>query len=131
MLDTVWETPELISSLAEFSQSQQDQAEHHEPQIRTPTNADAGERHASVFLLRIRSEADYYSHNKSLMVNPRPVLTDIILDPYLANVIPESLVFTGAHVILVAIASFFIARWISTSLSSVATSKAEKVKKKN
>ncbi|CEJ82249.1 hypothetical protein VHEMI02325 [[Torrubiella] hemipterigena] len=131
VLDTVWETPELISSLAAFSKSQQDQAEHHEPQIRTPTNVDAGERHASVFLLRIRSQADYYSHDKSLMVHPRPVLTDIILDPYLANVVPESLVLTGIHVIVVAITSFFIARWISTSLSSVATSKAENLKKKN
>lgn len=131
-LDVVWETPDLISSLAGYSLSrQQDKTEHHEPQIRTSTHVDAGERRASVQLLRIRSEADYYSHDKSLMENPRPVLTDIILDPYLLNVVPESLLLTGIHVILVATASFFIARWISTSLASISKSGTEKQKKTN
>ena len=53
--------------------------------------------------LRILAAADYYSDNPKRMVNVEPVLVDIILDPYILNVFPRSLVSTSAYLLAVAI----------------------------
>jgi hypothetical protein len=42
------------------------------------------------------------------MQNPPPVLVDIILDPFLFNVVPQSLVSTGAYIIVVGLLAFFL-----------------------
>lgn len=55
------------------------------------------------------------------MENVRPVLVDIILDPYILNVYPSSLLSTAAWIVSVAIASFFIARFVSKWLQIVAS----------
>jgi ABC-type methionine transport system permease subunit len=74
----------------------------------------------SVLFLRIQAAADYYTTNKALMEDVPPVLVDIILDPFILNVFPESLVPTAAYILIIAIASFFIARGISNWLSEIA-----------
>jgi hypothetical protein len=50
------------------------------------------------------------------MRNPPKVRADIILDPYLHNIVPKSLGFTAAYVVTLAICSWFLA---SLSLRSV------------
>lgn len=55
------------------------------------------------------------------MENVRPVLVDIILDPYILNVYPSSLLPTAAWIVSVAIASFFIAQFVSKWLQIVAS----------
>lgn len=39
-----------------------------------------------------------------------PVLVDIILDPYVLNVLPRSLVPTAAYILVVAVASWFLSK---------------------
>lgn len=56
------------------------------------------------------------------MKDPPPVLVDLILDPYLYNVLPQSLVPTVCYIVIVSIVSWFVARWVSNSLVSVASS---------
>jgi hypothetical protein len=68
----------------------------------------SGESRVSLLFLRIFAAADYYTLDKSLMENVPPVLVDIILDPYLLNVFPKSLLPTAAYILVVAIASWFI-----------------------
>lgn len=55
------------------------------------------------------------------MENVQPVLVDIILDPYILNVYPSSLLPTAIWIVLVAIASFFVAQFVSKWLQIVAS----------
>jgi hypothetical protein len=117
-LPTVWETPDLISSLYEYSLSQQpsDYDEHGEtPRIHRPVphpGSDIGERESSVLFLRITAAADYFTTNTSLMQNVPPVYVDIILDPFLFNLLPRSLAPTAVYILVVAAISYFAARHV-------------------
>ncbi|KAK5661010.1 hypothetical protein OQA88_12388 [Cercophora sp. LCS_1] len=111
--DTVFSTPNLITSLNDYSLTRQPS---------TPSEKTAsikGERHASTLFLHILAAADYHTTNATLMKNPSPVLVDIILDPFLFNIIPRSLLPTIGVIIVVAITSYFIAQWVVTQLNAL------------
>ena len=55
------------------------------------------------------------------MKDPPPVLTDLILDPYLFNLLPRSLLPTVGYITVVAIVTWFVARWVTAALSAIAT----------
>lgn len=74
----------------------------------------------SVILLQIFAAADYYTTNRTLMEHVQPVLVDIILDPYLLNVLPRTLGPTGVYLIILAILSWFLAKYIAKWLHMVA-----------
>ncbi|KAL4884379.1 hypothetical protein BJY04DRAFT_7496 [Aspergillus karnatakaensis] len=76
----------------------------------------------SVLFLRISAAADYFSLNQTLMENVPPVLADIILDPFLANVFPRSLVPTAGYIVVVACVAIVIARWIAVQFARVVDS---------
>ncbi|KAM0340705.1 hypothetical protein ACHAPU_010377 [Fusarium lateritium] len=117
-LDTVWGTPELIQSLAGYAFSRQGQdAELHEE---TPRQGER-DREASLLLLHIKAFADYFTDNTTLMENPPPVLVDLILDPYLLNVVPRSLVPTAGYIVLISLVAWFAARSIAAKLQTIAT----------
>jgi hypothetical protein len=127
-LDTVWETPELIQSLADYAFSRQgDGTELNEESPQTGEK----ERKASLLLLQIKASADYFTDDKSLMKNPPPVLVDLILDPYLLNVIPRSLVPTAGYIAVIAVASWFVSRSIASKLKTVAITADDADKKEN
>ncbi|KAI2467787.1 hypothetical protein F4781DRAFT_297283 [Annulohypoxylon bovei var. microspora] len=114
-LQTVFETPELISELSDYSWSRQSLGGEHESQSKSAGNLRTfnSEREASVLFLQILASADYYTMNKTLMRHVPPVHVDIILDPFLLGVLPRSLLPTVGYVTAVAITSWFIARYIS------------------
>jgi hypothetical protein len=58
-----------------------------------------------------------------------PVYVDIILDPFIFNVLPRSLLPTVAYIILLAIGSWYISAHISKWLRRLATEPAEGEKK--
>lgn len=68
-----------------------------------------GEHLSSVLLLRIDAAADYFTTDRALMLHPEPVLADVILDPFLLNVLPRTLLPTVGYVVLVAAASWVLA----------------------
>ncbi|RSL71670.1 hypothetical protein CEP53_001422 [Fusarium sp. AF-6] len=120
-LDTVWDTPELMQSLADYAYSRQpstDSQEDHE-----------GERSASVLLLQIKASADYFTDDTALMRDPPPVLVDLILDPYLYNLIPRSLVPTIGFLVLVGLVAWFVARSVASKLQSIAVAGESREKK--
>jgi hypothetical protein len=80
----------------------------------------------SVLLLQILAAADYYTTNRILMEHVPPVFVDIILDPYLLNVLPQSLVPTGVYLIVVAISSWYLAKFIARWLYMVAKTDEQK-----
>ena len=74
----------------------------------------------SVLFLQIFAAADYFSLNETLMSDVPPVLVDVILDPYLLNVFPKSLVPTAGYLIILAIGSWFLSGLIWQLLIRVA-----------
>ncbi|KAI1767025.1 hypothetical protein GGR53DRAFT_160692 [Hypoxylon sp. FL1150] len=130
-LQTVFETPELISELSEYSWSRQSPEGDHISQhkLAAKPRASGSEREASVLFLQILTAADYYTMNKTLMRDVPPVYVDIILDPFILNVLPRSLVPTVGYIVVVAIASWFIswhiAIWVRNA--AVETTREKKI----
>lgn len=79
-----------------------------------------------MLFLQVFAAADYYTTNKALMQNVPPVLVDIILDPFILNVFPRSLVPTAGYLTIVAIGSWFLAKAIAKWLSNIAADDAQK-----
>lgn len=118
-LPTVWETPELVASLAEYSYGRWEQQPLSDDRGTPPPPAATGEHEASVLLLRITAEAAYFTANATLMRDVPPVDVDLILDPFLGNVLPRSLAPTAAYVVAVAAVSFFVGRWVLSLLRGI------------
>ncbi|KAI8957933.1 hypothetical protein F5Y11DRAFT_61886 [Daldinia sp. FL1419] len=121
-LQTLLEVPELLSGLSEYSQSRRSPAG--DPRLRsrptTVTQTLRSGREASVLFLQILAAADYYTMDKSLMRNVPPVYVDIILDPFVFGVLPQSLLPTVGYIAVVAVASWFIAQYISIRIRNLA-----------
>ncbi|KAF4637530.1 hypothetical protein G7Y89_g561 [Cudoniella acicularis] len=124
-LPTVFETPELISSLAQYSESRQpnsieDEDEKPEGSNRAKTSQHTSDDLTSTLFLQVFAAADYYTTNKTVMHNVPPVFVDIILDPYIFNVFPRSLIPTAAYIILLALGSWYISKFISKWFQNLA-----------
>ena len=120
-LPTVFSTPELISSLSQYSESEQPDPitlEEHTPSIFSMLQASnhTENQKISTLFLRVQAAADYYTTTTTLMANVPPVHVDIILDPYLLNILPRSLVPTVGYILLLAIGSWYLSNYISTWL---------------
>lgn len=66
------------------------------------------EHQASLLFLRVSAAADYFTTNRTLMDHPEPVLVDLILDPFVFNILPRTLVPTVGFVVLVALVSWVL-----------------------
>jgi len=127
-LDTVWQTPELIQSLANYSFSRQDQET---VLTKESTQTEGREREASVLLLQIKSSADYFTNDAALMKVPSPVHVDLILDPYLYGIVPHSLVPTAGYLVLVGAVAWFVSRSVASRLQTITVTADGANKKKN
>ncbi|KAJ5336487.1 uncharacterized protein N7506_004509 [Penicillium brevicompactum] len=86
-----------------------------QPQASTPKvrkSLDTAPTSDSVLFLRVHAAADYFSTNQTLMRDVPPVAVDLILDPFLFNVFPRSLVPTAGWIIAVAVLAAVLGRWI-------------------
>ncbi|KAM4060046.1 hypothetical protein HRG_002338 [Hirsutella rhossiliensis] len=130
-LETVWGSPELIQSLAGYASNRQTDSIVVDKQESEARRSAAQERKASVLFLHVQAAADYFTDDVSLMAHPPPVLVDLILDPFIYNVIPHSLIPTAGYLVLVGVVTWFLARWISSSLQSVAGPPRRHAKKRD
>uniref|UniRef100_A0A093UQM6 GPI mannosyltransferase 2 subunit n=1 Tax=Talaromyces marneffei PM1 TaxID=1077442 RepID=A0A093UQM6_TALMA len=80
----------------------------------------------SVLFLRIWAAADYYTTNTTLMQNVPPVMADIILDPFLWNVFPRSLVPTAVYTVVIAVVAYFVGGYLAKVLSDVVKAAVQK-----
>ncbi|KAI0130771.1 hypothetical protein F4814DRAFT_444906 [Daldinia grandis] len=121
-LQTLLQAPELLSRISEYSQFRWSLDNNPRSQPRSTRGAQAlrSERKTSVLFLQIQAAADYYTMNKTLMRDVPPVHVDIILDPFVFGLLPRSLLPTVGYIIVVAITSWFIARYISICLRNLA-----------
>ncbi|PHH92875.1 hypothetical protein CDD83_4018 [Cordyceps sp. RAO-2017] len=86
---------------------------------------------ARQLLLRIRATADYFADDARLMARPPPVLVDLVLDPFLAGLVPRSLAPTLAYLALVALVAWPLARWLVAGLRSAAGSAPGRAEKRD
>jgi hypothetical protein len=108
----------LITSLAQYSEGRQPDRTEVEEKKTSITKASAKSQRkrdevSSTLLLQILAAADYYTMNKTLMEHVPPVFVDIILDPYIFNIFPRSLVPTAAYIVLLAVGSWYLSKYIS------------------
>ena len=107
----VFDSPTLITSLATYSEQRTRQP------LTETKHRTVGEQH-SILFLRVQSAADFFTTNTTLMQVPPNVDVDLILDPYLANVFPRSLVPTGVYVGILAVGSWVLSGVIWKTLFS-------------
>lgn len=127
-LPAVWDTPELISSLATYAfsrQSNQDDADAHQA-----LQSRGREHESSLLFLRVSASADYFTDNDTLMTKVEPVSVDLILDPFLFNVLPRSLVPTVAYIVLVALSAWFLSKRILAWIQPVLAAEGRSTEKK-
>lgn len=120
--EAVLESPKLLNSITTYSVSRQN--------INIEKQA-INLIDGSSLLLEVQVAADYYTDNKLLMLNPPSVLVDLILDPLLLNVLPQSLVPTVGYLVLLGIVTWFVARSIASGLQAVAGLTESQAKKQN
>lgn len=112
--------PALAASLAEYLETQQQQ-----PHDKTKSTAAAP---ASRLLLRIDAAADYYTTDARVMTEPQDVLVDLVLDPYVGNVVPRSLWPTIAYIAVLAVGGWFLSQSVWSWLVQVGRGGKEHVK---
>ncbi|OAL01724.1 hypothetical protein IQ06DRAFT_127512 [Phaeosphaeriaceae sp. SRC1lsM3a] len=116
-IQQTFDTPELITSLAHYSQQLQEsgcQLGDYSQDIQ-PAAAQ------SLLFLRVQAAATYYSANRTLMEHPEPVDVDIILDPFLLNILPRSLGPVAVYITAVAIGAWILSGYFYHWLTSTVT----------
>lgn len=135
-MDKVFSTPDLISSLASYAEQRRSAVLNQKekiPGLISPfddlSTAYKDFRSTTLFL-RISAAADYFTTNLTLMQNVPPVQVDIsenppghldsiladsnrpVLDPFLLNVFPRSLLPTAGYLALIAIGAWYLSNII-------------------
>ena len=114
-MQTVFDNPEMLSSLTSYSYARHasvDESEMLRFQAATEQRQALASTKATSFLfLQIFAAADYYTLNKTLMETVPPVHADVILDPYLLNILPKSLLPTGVYLVIIAVVGWFLSGW--------------------
>lgn len=115
-LHEVFESPKLISSLAFYT-------ERHKLSSRTQPSTFPYKHStkSSILFLKINAAAAYFTTNETLMQKVPLVDVDIILDPYLLNILPKSLVPTGIHLTVVAFIAWYLSKAIWTFLDQASS----------
>ncbi|KAH8691126.1 hypothetical protein BGW36DRAFT_387723 [Talaromyces proteolyticus] len=113
LADTISD-PTLISALTKFSEIRLADP------VAAPLISTTSSQVESVLFLRIQSAADYFTTDSVLMENVPPVTAYIILDPFILNVFPRSLVPTAIYAVTVAILVYFIGKYLGNTLSVTA-----------
>ncbi|KAK4132953.1 hypothetical protein BT67DRAFT_443327 [Trichocladium antarcticum] len=105
-LSAVHASPDLLASLHSYAKT------HHAGAASAAPRSTDGE--ASILLLRILAAADYFTADAALMRTVPPVDVDIILDPFLFNVLPRSLAGTVGYIVPVAVVAYLLAGKIAS-----------------
>ena len=107
-------TPSLVGSLMQYLPT----VSPRPPHPFSPSSAGAAhpQPRPRLLLLQISAAADYFTSNASLMMHPPQVDVDIILDPFLFNVLPRSLVPTIGWIVVVALAGWAISKRVVSFL---------------
>ncbi|KAK4120866.1 hypothetical protein N657DRAFT_624523 [Parathielavia appendiculata] len=112
-LSAVRDDAELMASLHAYSASRHHSYPNETTHFSIQGNSSERGEQASILLLHILAAADYFTTDTSLMRDVPPVDVDIILDPFLMNVLPRSIAGTACYIVAVAVVTFHLARRMS------------------
>jgi len=131
-LSEVFDNPELITSLSTYSYARHGQLSNIDIQQLQSSRliSKTGSADLSMLLLQIYAAADYFTLNETLMKHVPPVHVDLILDPYLLNVFPQSLLPTAGYIVVIAIVAWFLSAWVYQQLSSYTGKRETNAEKK-
>lgn len=116
-MDAAFSDASLISSLSAYSYLRHDQLSSKDVQALKDRLPKHDLKPDTTFLfLQIFAAADYFSLNQTLMDVVPPVAIDLILDPYVFNIFPKSLIPTGLYLGLIGIFAWFASSWILRQL---------------
>ncbi|KAK5058556.1 hypothetical protein LTR84_010819 [Exophiala bonariae] len=119
MVNTAFSDASLISSLSTYSYLRHDQLTSKDVQtLKDRQHKHDPNQETTILFLQIFAAADYFSLNQTLMDVVPPVAIDLILDPYVFNVLPKSLIPTGLYLGLIGIFAWFASSWILRHLFS-------------
>ncbi|CAD6505690.1 BgTH12-01180 [Blumeria graminis f. sp. triticale] len=85
----------------------------------TSSTAPDQDRELSTVLLQLDAAADYYTWNKELMQEVPQVHADIIVDPYILNIFPQSLLLTLVYISLLSIGSCLFSTMVVGMLEGI------------
>lgn len=120
-MQEAFETPALISALTSYSYARHAKLTKAEVEsLEARRWQQPGTTETSLLFLQIYAAADYFSLNETLMQHVPSVHVDIILDPYLLNAFPKSLLPTAGFITLVAAFALALAPRIYAFLLGVA-----------
>lgn len=110
-------SPELIFTLTRYSNARHESISPEELQeISSRTQLRQRASFPTTFLfLQVFAAADYFSLDKTLMDNVPPVHVDVILDPYLLNIFPQSLLPSAGYIMIIAVIGWFASTWLYNS----------------
>lgn len=112
-LSSVFESSPLVTSLSSYSFARHAQLDHTSSEdLRQRRYQPSQDRDTSLLFLQIQAAADYFSLDTALMENVPPVHVDLILDPYLLNIFPQSLGPTAVYIAVVAVLAWYLSGWI-------------------
>ena len=126
-VDLTFATPDLLTGLSNYSYARHAQLTADDQQKLQLREANRDSKSTFIFL-QVFAAAEYFSLNQTLMDVVPPVAVDVILDPYIFNVFPKSLLPTGLYLVVIAAGAWFLSAWISRLMmaqSRVAFPKAE------
>jgi GPI-Mannosyltransferase II co-activator len=130
-MDETFETPSLLSSLTVFSNSRREGADKHLlrqlKERKFKSTLSAGTQYPSLLFLQISAAADYFTLNKTLMEHVPPVFVDVILDHYVLNVFPKSLVSTAGYIAVLAVGGWFLSNFLWRALNRIVRSDEQQV----
>lgn len=122
-LDEAFENPALLSSLTVFSNTRREILDRlriqqlHDRKYTPSLSAEIV--YPSLLFLQISAAADYFSLDESLMEHVPPVFVDVILDQYLFNIFPKSLIATAGYIVVLAIGSWFLSTFLWRALNKI------------
>lgn len=103
-LEVAVNTPDLIQDLARYAEGRNNLQGKSTVTIQSALLTAS----QSAMLLRTWGAAEFFTLEKQMMQDPPPVHVDIILDPYLFNAFPRSLLPTAAYIACVAVLGWVV-----------------------
>ncbi|KIX92966.1 uncharacterized protein Z520_11239 [Fonsecaea multimorphosa CBS 102226] len=118
-VDHTFETPALLTSLSAYASARHAQlgSEDSQSLLLRKAKARPSDIESTLLFLQVFAAADYFSLNQTLMKIVPPVAVDVILDPYVFNILPKSLAPTGLYLVVIATGAWFLSGWISRLLA--------------
>ncbi|KAH0848142.1 hypothetical protein FOPE_01872 [Fonsecaea pedrosoi] len=126
-LDHAFATPNLLASLSDYAYARHAQlgSEDSRSLLQRKAEASTSDVGSTFLFLQVLAAADYFSLNQTIMEVVPPVAVDIILDPYILNVLPQSLAPTGLYLLVIAVGAWFLSTWIPKLLASSVTQQVQ------